>query len=101
MPMLMTVVHRRVIARESNIVRVDFSREPDPPAPCFPGASGLRLSDTECDSEQAPPIAVRAAAGQGARNLFCVALNPNGISNSALSYPTRCAVRRRSYDSTA
>ena len=31
-----------MIARESNIVRVDFSRKPDPPAPCFPGANGLR-----------------------------------------------------------
>lgn len=33
---------RFVIGRENNVVRVDFSRDPDPPAPKFPGASGLR-----------------------------------------------------------
>ena len=33
-----------VIARERNVVRVDFRREPDPPAPKFPGASALRKS---------------------------------------------------------
>jgi hypothetical protein len=31
-----------VIRRENNVLEVDFSREPDPPAPRFPGASGLR-----------------------------------------------------------
>jgi hypothetical protein len=31
---------RYVIARESNVVRVDFARRPDPPAPRFPGAGG-------------------------------------------------------------
>jgi hypothetical protein len=31
-----------VIARETNIVRVDFSRSPEPPNPRFPGASGVR-----------------------------------------------------------
>lgn len=36
------VVGRYVIAREGNILRVDFGREPDPPAPNFPGARGLR-----------------------------------------------------------
>jgi hypothetical protein len=34
--------NRFVIGRENNVVRVDFSREPDPPAPKFPGATGLR-----------------------------------------------------------
>jgi hypothetical protein len=34
--------NRFVIGRENNVVRVDFSRDPDPPAPKFPGASGLR-----------------------------------------------------------
>jgi hypothetical protein len=33
---------RYVIARERNVVRVDFRREPDPPAPKFPGACALR-----------------------------------------------------------
>jgi hypothetical protein len=39
------MVHRNdryVIRRENNVLEVDFSREPDPPAPRFPGASGLR-----------------------------------------------------------
>jgi hypothetical protein len=31
-----------VISRENNVLRVDFSRDPDPPTPKFPGAAGLR-----------------------------------------------------------
>jgi hypothetical protein len=34
--------NRYVIACEHNVVRVNFRREPDPPAPKFPGASALR-----------------------------------------------------------
>ena len=34
--------YRHIIGREHNIVRVDFARESDPPAPKFPGANGLR-----------------------------------------------------------
>ena len=33
---------RFIIARERNVVRVDFRREPDPPSPKFPGAAALR-----------------------------------------------------------
>lgn len=33
---------RYVVARESNVLRVDFGREPEPPAPRFPGAGALR-----------------------------------------------------------
>jgi hypothetical protein len=33
---------RFVIGRDNNVVRVDFGRDPDPPAPKFPGATGLR-----------------------------------------------------------
>jgi hypothetical protein len=36
-----------VIAREGNIVRVDFRRDPDPPAPRFPGAGALRAEQSE------------------------------------------------------
>jgi hypothetical protein len=39
---MLSVVDRHVIARESNGVRGDFSRDPDPPAERFPGANGLR-----------------------------------------------------------
>jgi len=38
---------RTIIAREDNVIRVDFRREPDPPAPRFPGAGALR-GETEC-----------------------------------------------------
>jgi hypothetical protein len=33
---------RYVLGREHNVVLVDFRREPDPPAPKFPGAAALR-----------------------------------------------------------
>ena len=53
--------HRHVIARESNVVRVDFNREPDPPAPRFPGAGAMR----EHGREARDGIVARArAAGQ-------------------------------------
>jgi hypothetical protein len=38
----MSVASRYVIARESNVLRVDFRHEPDPPAPKFPGAAAVR-----------------------------------------------------------
>lgn len=34
--------NRYVLGREHNVVHVDFGREPDPPAPKFPGAAALR-----------------------------------------------------------
>ncbi len=43
-------IKERVLSREGNIVRVDFSHKPHPPAPRFPGASGLReRSDRDFD----------------------------------------------------
>jgi hypothetical protein len=40
---------RYVVARENNVVIVDF-RKPDPPAPHFPGAGALRvLKGTETE----------------------------------------------------
>lgn len=33
---------RHIVARDNNVVRVDFHRDPDPPAPRFPGAGALR-----------------------------------------------------------
>ncbi len=38
----MVLKNSHVIRRQNNVLEVDFSREPDPPAPRFPGASGLR-----------------------------------------------------------
>jgi hypothetical protein len=46
---MLSTVDCCVIARDRDVLRVDFSREPDPPAPCFPGANGLRLSHAERD----------------------------------------------------
>ena len=63
-----SVVDRRVIARESNILRVDFSREPQPPAPRFPGASGLRLSVTEREGAKAPTA---TGTSRLLKKLFC------------------------------
>ena len=37
-----TVLDRYVIEQECNVIRVNFRREPDPPAPKFPGAGALR-----------------------------------------------------------
>jgi hypothetical protein len=48
-----------VVERESNIVRVDFGREPDPPAPKFPGAGALHEAPP---SDSAEPALARSAA---------------------------------------
>jgi hypothetical protein len=37
--------HRYVVAREMTVIVVDFKREPDPPAPKFPGAGALHEPD--------------------------------------------------------
>lgn len=68
--------NRFVIGRENNVLRVDFSRDPDPPAPRFPGASGLReIGDetTERDTNNYA-AAFRTAAtnfSYGNKHAFC------------------------------
>ena len=59
---MFSAVDRYVIARERNVVTVDFSREPDPPAPRFPGANGLRLrgSAHEGADTQGPALSARS-----------------------------------------
>jgi hypothetical protein len=65
---MLSTVDCYAIARESNVVRVDFSRDPDPPAPCLPGANGLRLSDIARDDADAPTaIAIGTAGHDGDR----------------------------------
>jgi hypothetical protein len=59
---------RYVIARESNVVRVDFARRPDPPAPRFPGAGGLRpptwrVAAMDCGKLGVLPLAVESGMG--------------------------------------
>ena len=51
---------RFVIARERKIVRVDFSREPDPPAPKFPGAAALRNTNWQEPADILNPILITA-----------------------------------------
>jgi hypothetical protein len=58
---MLSVIRGRVIGRNGNIVVVDFSREPNPPAPRFPGASGLR---EQCHGEFATPSAVQEPQAQ-------------------------------------
>jgi len=58
---MLSVIRGRVIGRNGNIVVVDFSREPNPPAPRFPGASGLRK---QSDGELTAPFTVREAVAR-------------------------------------
>ena len=48
----MKPMDRYIIERQRNIVRVDFGREPDPPAPKFPGAAALRRTAQSLPSQQ-------------------------------------------------
>jgi len=46
-------VDRYVIGRESNVLRVDFHPEREPPAPRFPGAGALRYQQPFSESVDA------------------------------------------------
>ncbi len=48
----MALLGRYVIARENNVVLVNFRRDTDSPAPRFPGAGALRLESEIDDPEQ-------------------------------------------------
>jgi hypothetical protein len=62
---------RYVIARDSNVVRVDFARRPDSPAPQFPGAGALRPAQRESlqwirrATRSVLPPRLRGRAGRG------------------------------------
>jgi hypothetical protein len=56
---MLTLINNRVIGRKGNIVLVDFSREPPPPAPRFPGANGLR--EPSCQEIGLEPFADQSA----------------------------------------
>jgi hypothetical protein len=46
-----------IIGRDRNVVVVDFAGKPEPPAPQFPGANGLRESAAAApESEQLHPL---------------------------------------------
>lgn len=76
---MMSTVDCYVIARESNVVRVDFNREPDPPAPHFPGARGLRLSNAQRDGEKSPSAEVWRNQKNSARRLEWRTQFPNSL----------------------
>jgi len=50
--------NRYVLGREHNVVHVDFGREPDPPAPKFPGAAALRRAAPYPPPLKASPMTV-------------------------------------------
>lgn len=57
----MEQINGRILWREANVVRVDFHKEPDPPAPRFPGAGALRMRGyveelLECSAARRPAI---------------------------------------------
>jgi hypothetical protein len=46
-----------IIGRDRNVVVVDFAGKPEPPAPQFPGANGLREPAAAVpESERLPPL---------------------------------------------
>jgi hypothetical protein len=53
---------RCVIRRDGNVLRVNFGQPPDPPAPRFPGAAGLREGSLERSQIESSPFAANAAA---------------------------------------
>jgi hypothetical protein len=55
---MLSMIKGRVIGRHDNIVLVDFSREPHPPAPRFPGAGGLRERGYDELKMSVAPLAV-------------------------------------------
>jgi hypothetical protein len=54
-----------VIGRDGNVIRVDFRRNPDPPAPRFPGAAALR--DIDVSPPQPHPASVAWAKARTSR----------------------------------
>lgn len=78
------ISRRYVLARDRNVLRVDFNREPDPPAPGFPGAGALRPWHCE-DSDQIDSALPRVAtATYGA-----------SIASTVLKSPSRLVGRAR------
>jgi hypothetical protein len=68
------IKYGHIIGRENNVVRVDFGRESDPPAPKFPGANGLRPVKKEVVSiGPAIPVLPRwLSQGNSSKTLTCL-----------------------------
>ena len=62
----MDLLDRYVVRRENNVIQVDFRREPDPPAPRFPGAGALRINEECGETLDAFPPAVWQLAPRSA-----------------------------------
>lgn len=63
------IVNRYIVARDRNVVRVNFGRrDPDPPAPTFPGAGALRQYPGDDSAE--PGCVWLAARPETARAAF-------------------------------
>ena len=60
---MLSVINERVIGRKGNVVLVDFSRAPHPPAPRFPGANGLR--EPSCEDMSVEPFVGPSACCPG------------------------------------
>ena len=60
-----------IIARERNVVRVDFGREPDPPDPKFPGAAALRKRTNVGPAKETFTTAFLKAEVAGKMNCSC------------------------------
>lgn len=59
-----------VVARDSNVLRVDFNREPDPPGPRFPGAGALhpwRCEETDRMDSARHRVAIAASGTRTGR----------------------------------
>ena len=55
------LMSRYVLARENNVLRLDFRREPDSPGPRFPGGAALRSDSRLNDAVEACAAASNAA----------------------------------------
>lgn len=75
---------RFVIGREDNVLRMDFSRDTDPPVPRFPGACGLREIVAEFTSATAGISGPYAGYQKGAQQLHSKLLMRNGNFAHAL-----------------
>ena len=65
---MLSVTKEYVIGRKGNIVLVGFGRKPEPPAPRFPGASGLREDGAQdCQTQEVDRLHRAPAKRWGAK----------------------------------
>ena len=82
--------NRYVLHRDNNVLQVDFSREPDPPAPRFPGASGLRGLGQE-DSESNWLVDANHVSGPLAGQRLPAARSPAWASLWGITIKMHCS----------